>query len=481
MEAAGVNAAPAPLRAIDQPQPVSRPIHQSERRAALLAGDAIAVTFAVVLALWTWSITAGFPFSFAFLRTHAVWLLAIPFWLIGLAPTREAATVLNARRSAFGIAKVAGILLLVYLAAYFWVGGDRLPRLVALYVLWNATLLVLGWRIAAQWSFTRVAFSRRILIAGSGKPLAIAMSLLDDPSFTDSKLVGVVTTDPIVSGAAIVGEPGDVDEIVQRLAVTDLVVALDANAGEIDERSIQRLLRCQESGTAVVRLAQLYEDRLRRVPVEHIAPSWFLTNFFDVARSRESSPLAKRVFDIVVASMLTIAGLVLAPIIAIAILAESGLPVLYRQERLGRGGRPFQLVKFRTMYQDAESDGKPRWSAPSDPRVTRVGRLLRRMRLDELPNILAVLRGEMSMVGPRPERPQFVAQLEREVPLYRARLCVAPGLTGWAQVNWPYGDSVRDAIVKLEYDLYYVKHQSIWFDSHIVLRTAGTILGLRGR
>jgi lipopolysaccharide/colanic/teichoic acid biosynthesis glycosyltransferase len=139
------------------------------------------------------------------------------------------------------------------------------------------------------------------------------------------------------------------------------------------------------------------------------------------------------------------------------------------------------MTKFRTMKHDAEPDGQAKWSTPNDARVTGVGRWLRRTRLDELPNLLAVLRGEMSMVGPRPERPQFVEQLEREVPLYRARLIVAPGLTGWAQVNHEYGDSVRDASAKLEYDLYYIKHQSIWFDALILLRTVGTMLRFGGQ
>jgi lipopolysaccharide/colanic/teichoic acid biosynthesis glycosyltransferase len=228
-------------------------------------------------------------------------------------------------------------------------------------------------------------------------------------------------------------------------------------------------------------MAQLYEDQLRRVPVEHIEPSWLLTNFFDVAHSREVSPLAKRLMDLAVAAALGICGLVLWPFIALAILIDGGRPILYRQERLGRGGRPFTITKFRTMRPDAESDGRARWSSRSDPRITTLGRILRRTRLDELPNLLAVLRGDMSMVGPRPERQPFVEQLETEIPLYRARLTVPPGLTGWAQVNSPYGDSVTDAITKLEYDLYYIKHQSIWFDAVILLKTAGTILRLGGQ
>jgi exopolysaccharide biosynthesis polyprenyl glycosylphosphotransferase len=462
---------------------MSRPLRTSERRLVLIITDTAAVTTAVLLALWTWSLTAGFPFNPAFVRAHAVWLLAVPLWVVGLVPTRQSRIALDTWATVRGIIHVAGVLLLVYMAAFFWIGGERLPRLVALYVLWDATLLVFGWRVAAQWSFTRAPFSRRILVVGSGLALPKAFEVLGDPSFRDATIVGVATLDPPCAEwrAAIVGSPSEVDELTRRLNVTDLVVALDRSVGEIEDRWVQRLLRCQEAGAVVVRMAQLYEDRLRRVPVEHLEPSWLLTNFFDVARSRDSSPLAKRLLDVIVASVVAAVGVVLAPVISLAIMVDSGRPLFYRQDRLGRGGRPFRMTKFRTMRQDAEGDGTARWSAPVDPRVTRTGRLLRRTRLDELPNVLAVLRGEMSMVGPRPERPQFIEQLERQVPFYRARLTVAPGLTGWAQVNSAYGDSVADAVVKLEYDLYYIKHQSFWFDALILFRTVGTMLRFGGQ
>lgn len=405
----------------------------------------------------------------------------MPLWLLLLIPTRHAAVALDIRQTAVGIARAAGALLVVYLGVFFYAGGDRLPRLVALYLFWDTTLLVFGWRVVALWSLTRAPFSRRVVIAGSGPALATALDVLKHTTFRDADIVGIATKDPPRAPWSVVGSPADIDEIARRLDCTDLIVALEGPLDEMGDQWVQRLLRCQESGTHVVRLAQLYEDTLHRVPVEHVESSWLLTNFFDVARFRDASPLARRLLDVAVATVLSAGGLVLAPAIALAILIESGRPVLYRQVRLGRGGQPFQMTKFRTMKHDAEPDGQAKWSTPNDARVTRVGRWLRRTRLDELPNLLAVLRGEMSMVGPRPERPQFVEQLEREVPLYRARLIVAPGLTGWAQVNYAYGDSVRDATAKLEYDLYYIKHQSIWFDALILLRTVETMLRLGGQ
>jgi lipopolysaccharide/colanic/teichoic acid biosynthesis glycosyltransferase len=216
------------------------------------------------------------------------------------------------------------------------------------------------------------------------------------------------------------------------------------------------------------------------VPVRYLDHDWSLTHLFQGAGPGDPSPIAKRTLDVVAALALGVGGAVLGVMAAVAILLESGRPIFYSQMRRGRSGREFKLTKFRTMTKDAEAAG-PRWSPENDPRITRVGRVLRKTHLDELPNLWAVLRGEMSMVGPRPERPEFVAMLEREVPLYRARLIVAPGLTGWAQVNTEYGDSVEDASTKLEYDLYYVRHRSFGVDVGILMRTVGRMLGWKGR
>jgi lipopolysaccharide/colanic/teichoic acid biosynthesis glycosyltransferase len=214
--------------------------------------------------------------------------------------------------------------------------------------------------------------------------------------------------------------------------------------------------------------------------VRYVGDDWLYSQLFSGSGPYEPSPLAKRLFDVVAAVAIGLVGLIPSLLAAIAILIESGRPVFYSQVRLGRGGRLFRLTKFRTMTRDAEAEG-PKWSPENDPRITRVGRVLRPTHLDELPNLWAVLLGHLSMVGPRPERPEFIKDLEREVPLYRVRRTVAPGLTGWAQVNTEYGDSVDDAVTKLEYDLYYVRHRSFWFDIGILVRTAGRMLGWKGR
>jgi len=223
-----------------------------------------------------------------------------------------------------------------------------------------------------------------------------------------------------------------------------------------------------------------YEELTGRVPIRHLEADWVLRSFVDEVRAGSVYLLLKRLTDILGSlAGLAVTALVL-PWAALAILAESGRPVFFLQDRLGRGGRPFRLVKLRTMRQDAEADGRAHWAQEEDPRTTRLGRFLRRAHLDELPQFWNVFRGEMSLVGPRPERPELVRELEKQVPFYRARLLVNPGISGWAQVNYGKGASVAGSADKLEYDLYYIKHRSFGLDLRIILRTFGNVIGLRG-
>jgi len=191
--------------------------------------------------------------------------------------------------------------------------------------------------------------------------------------------------------------------------------------------------------------------------------------------------LAKRLMDVLGAVFGCLIFAFVFPFVSLAILLESGFPIFYSQTRLGKGGKVFRILKFRTMKQDAEEDGVVKMAEENDPRVTRVGNFLRRTRLDETPQFLSVLRGEISMVGPRAERPELVADFQKRIPFYRARLLVKPGLTGWAQINYGYVANVRETIVKLEYDLYYIKHRTISLDFIIILRTIGTVLRRTGR
>jgi exopolysaccharide biosynthesis polyprenyl glycosylphosphotransferase len=429
--------------------------------------DTAGAVAAVTLALFTWTLTAGHTFTWAFVVDRAWWYLAVPIWVVALSPTRHPSIALDLRHLLRGLVHASAVLFVAYLGAYFYAGPDVLPRLVALYILWNGLWLTLGGRLVLLWTLTRDSFTRRILIVGEGTAVADARRLI-------STWPGVQVLET-ADDADAAREP--IVELAQRLQATEIVVTESADASRAHAGE---LLRCRELGLLVITFEQLYEQTLRRIPVRHVGHLWLLVELFGGNGLTGASPLAKRLLDVAVATVLLIVGAPLAVIAAMAILIESGRPVLYRQARLGRGGRPFDLVKFRTMAVDAEAAG-PQWSPEDDPRVTRVGRWLRRTHLDELPNAWAVLRGDMSMVGPRPERPEFVSELERHVPWYRARLTAAPGITGWAQVNHDYTDSIEDSVVKLEYDLYYIRHQSLWFDLSVLAQTVGRVLGFRGR
>lgn len=458
---------------------MARAVRPSERALLLIIADAASAVGAVVLALWTWTFTAGFAFSIAFTLSHALWFLTIPIWVVALAPTRQASVALDVRDILIGIVRAAAVLFVVYLAVFFYAGRTALPRLVAVYVLWNCVGLTVAGRLVLLWALTRDQFTRRFIVVGDATAISTAVALFERPALRDALLLGVVThaDGQVASSLTRLGVPKDIDQIAARLDATDVMVALD---GDVDEDLVAHLLRCQEAGIDVVGMTQLYEQMLRRVPVRHLPPAWLLTHLFGAAGPRETSPLAKRLLDIAVALVLTVVGAVVGAFCAIAIAIDNGGPIFYSQVRVGRGGRRFRLTKFRTMRRDAEANG-PQWSQEGDPRITRVGRVLRRTHLDELPNLWAVLVGDLSMVGPRPERDAFVSMLEEQVPLYRARLTVTPGLTGWAQVNHEYGDSIEDAAAKLEYDLYYVRHRSVWFDLEILANTVGRMLGWRGR
>lgn len=452
---------------------MARSLRPSERTFLFALSDTIAVTMAVVLAMWTWSLTAGEEFSQGFVEGHIWWFLAVPIWVVALSPTRRSNTALALRATADGLLHACGALFVAYLVAYFYAGPEVLPRLMALYVLWNAAWLTLGGRLLLLWTLTQHPFVRRLVIVGDGVAADAAVALTAAPGLRDASVVAVVSTTELQPG----GDADRIDARAIRLGATEVIVAV---TGAVPADVVDHLLKCQEAGIDVVTFSQLYEHTLRRVPVRHVGHDWLLTQLFGGAGPRNASPIAKRVLDVAAGTLLSVPGALLGMLAALAIMLESGRPILYSQTRLGRGGRPFRLTKFRTMGIDAEAGG-PQWSQRGDPRITRVGKILRRTHVDELPNLWAVLRGEMSMVGPRPERPEFIGVLERDVPLYRARLTVAPGLTGWAQVNTEYGDSVEDATTKLEYDLYYVRHRSVWFDVSILARTVGRMLGWKGR
>jgi lipopolysaccharide/colanic/teichoic acid biosynthesis glycosyltransferase len=275
----------------------------------------------------------------------------------------------------------------------------------------------------------------------------------------------------------VLGNSDDLLRLVERESVSDLILAI---SGKISGKMFQAILDAEEGGAEVTTMPVVYEELLGRVPIFLLEADWIVRSFVDQAHASTLYEIAKRLLDIIGGLVGTFVTMVTLPFVTLAILIDSGLPVLFYQSRLGKNGQTYRIIKYRTMVRDAEKDGV-RVTSENDERITRVGWLLRRTHLDELPQFINVLRGEMSLVGPRAERSELVQSLQSKIPFYRARLLVKPGISGWAQINYRYAATVEETAVKLEYDLYYIKHRNLLLDFVIILRTAGTVVGFRGQ
>lgn len=343
-----------------------------------------------------------------------------------------------------------------------------------------ALLLMVGWRLAIHWVLGHPEVGERILIIGSG-PFAveIARETLDRPD-AGFRVIGFVDNDPELVGKSLInpkvlGLTSDLNTLVKREDIDRIVVAIGDGRGRFPT---QELLRLSLSGDVTIEeSASFYERLTGRVLLDMIRPSWLI--FSSRGRRARINELARTAMHRSVALIGAILSLPIAVLTALMIKIESRGPVLYKQERVGKNGRPFTLMKFRSMRVDAEKDG-PVWAKTDDQRMTRMGRIIRKIRIDEIPQFWNILRGDMNFVGPRPERPHFVAQLAQEIPYYEQRHLIAPGLTGWAQIKYPYGASIEDARQKLQYDLYYIKNQTLTLDAVIMFETIKTILFGRG-
>ena len=338
---------------------------------------------------------------------------------------------------------------------------------------------ILAWRLVFNHLTRLRSFGERVLIVGTdltAQTLARQIRAQEDygyviVGFIDDDVNRVVRSD---SEWRVVGTPDDIEGVVSRLAVDRLIVGMADRRGRLPVRA---LLRTKLQGIRVEDVNTVYERLTGKLLVEDLRPSWLI--FSDDYCASRWTRRSKRAFDVILALVGLVVALPFVLLTALAVWLESGAPVLYRQERVGENGRLFTLNKFRSMRKDAEQ-GTPVWAQAEDDRVTQVGRFIRQTRLDELPQLWNVLRGDMSFVGPRPERPFFVNQLAEQIPFYEQRHTVKPGLTGWAQVKYRYGASFEDAVEKLRYDLYYVKHLSIPFDLTILFDTVKVVLFAKG-
>ncbi len=464
-------------------------LHARERRTLLLIGDFLMAVLALAGALYFWaSADRFFGPSLAFLEQRVPsWFYLLPFfWIILLVELYDMHRAGDWRRTMRGVGVAALIGSGLYLLLYFYFADpprSLLPRRGVAGFLIAASAFTLVWRYLYIRVFTAPQFMRRVILVGAGKAGQTLLKVINDLWPPPFYLVGLIDDDPQkksqeIENHLVLGGSDCLLDLIAKENISDILVAI---SGEMRGSTFQTLLDARECGTEIIRMPVIYEELLGRVPIRLLETDWILRSFADESRSNGFYEFEKRLLDIIGGLIGVAMMLLILPFVSIAVLIESGRPVFYSQIRLGRGGQPYQIIKFRTMHQDAEPDGRPRWAKEDDERATRVGRILRRTHLDELPQFINVLRGEMSLVGPRSERPELVNMFQKHVPFYRARLLVKPGITGWAQINYGYASTVDETVTKLEYDLYYIKHRNILMDLLILLRTPATMFAMRGQ
>jgi sugar transferase (PEP-CTERM system associated) len=363
---------------------------------------------------------------------------------------------------------------------YYWLPDLIVGRGVFVYSAVLVIFLVFGWRVAFEWISGRIGARERLLLVGTGETAVRLARELYGRKELGVEIVGFVDPDPArvgmpVINPGVIGTIEDIPSIVRARSVDRVVVSLSDARGKLP---MQKLLEMRLDGVKFEHLASIYEKYTGKIAVENLRPSWLI--FSEGFSKSRLQNLSKRFLDIVLAVIALILALPLMLLVAIAVRLTSRGPVLYAQQRVGVEGRVFVLKKFRSMRADAERETGAVWAQANDSRVTPIGGFLLRTRLDELPQLWNILCGHMSFVGPRPERPEFVSDLTREIPYYGQRHTVRPGLTGWAQVRYTYGASVEDAMQKLQYDLFYIKNRSLALDLFILAKTVKTVLTARG-
>lgn len=373
-----------------------------------------------------------------------------------------------------GAVLLAGVFsILVFYTLPHWRFGRGI-LLLQLAFSWTGYLL---WRIALKKSVLRRVIQQPVIVIGTGESNRDVMDVLEN-SGLPFQILGFLddACHEQSQGASRCCMLGTLDQLESVLADHPDALVILAKPEYRDPKLIQQMLHAKMRGVEVVDITVFYEQMAGRIPVSYLREEWLLCAEGFHLVSRSIIQKIKRITDIVLASLLMVLTAPLWALTIAAIVVDSRGPVFYKQKRVGWKGKVFEILKFRSMVADAEGVGRPVWASEDDPRVTRVGRVIRSLRIDELPQIINILKGDMSLIGPRPERPEFVVDLERQIPYYGLRHSVPPGITGWAQVNYPYGASLEDTIRKLEYDLYYIKNMSFFLDLKICLLTVGVVL-----
>ena len=375
----------------------------------------------------------------------------------------------------------ASTTVLFYMLTPFFTPSLPERRVEIIYFYVTILIVIFVWRVIYVNLFNSPRFYKKVLLIGEVQHIS---SMIDsfaeiDPNY---EIIGFINSDRS-SKDKLVGveefESDNLQNVVDAYNISEIVVA-SYNAEAITSELYNSLITLLEKGHVIREYTQVYENIMHRVPVQFVGKDFY--KYFPFSRSNKNKLYLffSRVFEIIVSLLGLICGLMFTPFIVLGNLFANRGPLFYKQERVGKNGEIFKIIKFRTMIENAEEKG-PQWSEIDDVRVTAFGRLLRNTRIDEIPQFFNVLKGEMALIGPRPERPVFVDELKRVIPFYETRHIIRPGVTGWAQVKMRYGSSVDDSLAKLQYDLYYIKKRSFFLDTNIIVKTISTVLYYRGQ
>lgn len=459
----------------------------SERRLLIAAGDIVAVIAAVLIALRIWTIVARYRFTLDFILAQGGWFVVLlALWLLLASANDFYDLSISARRGRMmrRLLIITAQTWVVYVLVFFFSPPGALPRLFIIYYGVASFILIALWRLSRPFLVGWVSQPRRTLIVGADWSASVLLEAMRDYAEADYDVRGIITLNgddigTMVNGVPVLGTGRDLMNFVQRDRISELIITAIHN---LPGEAFQAIMDAYEHGITIMPMSLVYEGITGRVPVEHVNEDWavVLLPIKNSDGAFDPYPVLKRVADILFSLVGLAVFAVLLPFIALVMKLDSPGSIFYTQERIGRNGVFFRVYKLRSMIPDAEAKTGAVFSRQGDPRVTRVGRFMRKTRLDEVPQLYNVLRGDMSLIGPRPERPEHVVRLQEKIPFYRTRLIVRPGLTGWAQVRYDYGATDEDALIKLQYDLYYIRHQSLVLDVNILLRTVGKVLSMSG-
>jgi exopolysaccharide biosynthesis polyprenyl glycosylphosphotransferase len=468
----------------------SFPLHFSERKLLLATVDLLLLNLALLCIV---ALRPNISLTWSVIEAHLFWYLFLSgLWLtVGLMlDIYDLARAASPFHSAWATSRAVLLTSLFYWFTPYLTPTLPSRRLEVLLFLLLTTLSIALWRVLYATLLFQPTFRQSALIIGSGHS---ARTLIQTIAATGGEkgnpirgtgyyLLGIISQQPLaeqtIESLPVLGEVSALPALVRLLQPDEIIVATE---GKVTQKTLQAILGSRELGIPITTMTTLYERVTGRVPVEHADDNLDVVLPMRRATTMRLYLMMARIFDLVITLLSLPLLIILMPLIWLANHLTDPGDLFYQQERVGKRGQPFQIYKFRTMVIDAEKETGAVWASEKDSRITPIGRFLRQTRLDELPQLWNVLKGEMSLIGPRPERPHFVSQLSQQIPFYRARHAVKPGLTGWAQVKYRYGASAEDALMKLQYDLYYIKHQGAYLDLLILLKTVQVMLGRRGR